>query len=397
MLFKFSSFALPLKMSFLIFSMVLNCMGIIILQLSGSTVSYSNLGFLEAFKDLPIAIISLFAANFINRFGSKKSLMFSLATVGICCLLLPFLDVFWFFKVWFAVIGISFAVAKISIYGIIRNTISEEITLTKVMSSVEASFMIGIFVVNLGFGWLISSNYAVYWKFGFWMISLLAVLNVFILTKTKMVGNPTSAESFSFSTIRGFFNFKTFLFFSIIFTIVFIEQNFNSWLPSFYKKHLKVDSFLALQGTAFLALFAFVGRSVTARIIHRFSLFTYFMMCVVVIFSMLIFAQVLLATSFSEWSLFLFPLMGLFLAPLYPVISSKMITNIHRDDINVFTSLIVIFSSLGSSFGSVMMSFVFQFNYGNYYALYISLAVLLLFILSFIYFKSYVSKKENND
>lgn len=396
MVFKFSSFSLPLKISFLIFSMVLNCMGIIILQLSEGKVSYSNLGFLEAFKDLPIAVISLFAANFINRYGGKKALSISLLAVGICCFLLPLLDVFWFFKIWFAVIGISFAVAKISIYGIIRNNVADEMTLAKVMSSVEASFMIGIFIVNLGFGWLISSEYSAFWKFGFWLISALAFLNVFILFKTKIMGNMTSTGIVSLSTIANFFNIKTGLFFMIIFTIVFIEQNFNSWLPSFYKKHLNVNSFFALQASAFLALFSFIGRTVTANIIQRFSLSRYFMVCVVSIFSILILSQFLFFSRFSNLSLFAFPLIGLFLAPLYPLISSKMITNIKKDEINIFTSLIVIFSSLGSSFGSVVMSHVFQLEYGQYYALYISAAVIILFGLSFVYFKVDSLKEENN-
>ena len=393
---KIFSISTPLKMSFLIFSMVLNCMGIVILQLSSNQISYSNLGFLEAFKDLPIAFISLFAANFINRFGTKKSLGISLLIVGICCLCLPFLEAFWFYKVWFAVIGICFAMAKISVYGIIRNNILNETTLAKVMSGGEAYFMIGIFLVNIGFGWLIASKFSDYWKFGFWAISLLSFLNVFVLLKTRIVESQKISEKLSFQKMGDFFTKRSLLFFLIIFTIVFIEQNFNSWLPSFYKKHLNVNSFFALQASAFLALFSYIGRIVTSNIIERFKLDRYFLFCVTAIFIMLLASQIFINYN-SPVSLFIFPLIGLFLAPLYPVISSKMISNVNKNDINIFTSLIVIFSSLGSSFGSIIMSYVFQFQYGNYYSLFISSAVMVLFILSFLYFKSYVSKKENNN
>ncbi|MBN8623061.1 MAG: hypothetical protein J0L47_08025 [Flavobacteriales bacterium] len=179
------------------------------------------------------------------------------------------------------------------------------------------------------------------------------------------------------------------------FTYVFIEQNFNSWLPSFYRQHFNVNSFFALQASAFLALFSYVGRIVTANIIQRFQLDRYFIFCVLMILMMLVFSQILVTNNLSL-SLFIFPLIGLFLAPLYPVISSKMIANVNKSDINVFASLIVIFSSLGSSFGSVMMSYVFQWKYGTYYSLFISVAVTILLILSFLYFQSYVSKKENN-
>ena len=182
----FSSATLPLKMSFLIFSMVLNCMGILILQLSGAQISYNKLGLLEAFKDLPIAFVSLFAVNLIHRLGNKNSLLIALFMVGIGCLILPFVEEFWFYKIWFALIGICFAMAKIAVYGLIRNNITTENQLAKVMSSVEASFMMGIFLVNIGFGWLLASEYADNWKLGFWLIGLLAFVNFFILLKTEL-------------------------------------------------------------------------------------------------------------------------------------------------------------------------------------------------------------------
>lgn len=379
-------------MSFLIFSMVLNCMGIVILQLSDTQVSYNKLGLLEAFKDLPIAFVSLFAVNFIHRLGNKKSLLIALFIVGVCCSILPFLQDFWFFKIWFSIIGICFGMAKIAVYGLIRNNISTENELAKVMSSVEASFMLGIFLVNIGFGWLLASKYAADWKFGFWLIAVLAFFNFLILFKTELVDGGTRTQVFSKSILAQFFRRRTVLFFSIIFGIVFVEQNFNSWLPSFYKKHLNVSTFSALQASAFLALFSYLGRIITAHIIHKFSLAKYFMTCLVFIFVMLMVAHLLLTLNYSQITLFLFPLIGLFLAPLYPVISSKMIAGIKKDDINIFTSLMVIFSSLGSSVGSISISFLFQNELGSYYAIFISIAVIIVFITSFIYFKSFVSK-----
>lgn len=387
-----SSTTLPLKMSFLIFSMVLNCMGILILQLSGTEVSYNKLGILEAFKDLPIAFVSLFAVNLIQRFGNKNSLLIALFIVGTCCTILPFAKEFWFYKIWFGLIGICFGMAKIAVYGLIRNNTPTETHLAKTMSSVEASFMMGIFLVNIGFGWLLASEYSQDWKFGFWIIAMMAFLNFFILFKTKLIDGGTTSEGFSKKIILQLLTRRNILFFSIIFGIVFIEQNFNSWLPSFYKNHLHVSTFSALQASAFLALFSYMGRIITSKIIQRFSLSKYFLICVILIFIMLILAQLLLIQDYSNAILFVFPLMGLFLAPLYPVIGSKMISGIRKEDINVFTSLMVIFSSLGSSVGSISISILFQNNLGNYYALFIAIAVIMVFILSFTYFKSFVSK-----
>ncbi|WP_027379501.1 MFS transporter [Chryseobacterium daeguense] len=389
MISKLSNISLPLKLTFLIFSMVLNCMGIVILQLSEAKITYEKLGFLESFKDLPIAFISLFAVNFISRFGTKKSLILALTVVGICSLILPFVEVFWFYKLWFAIIGTCFAIGKICVFGIIRNNISDEKSLAKTMNNVEASFMIGIFVVNTGFGWIISSQYSQFWKFGFLSISVLSAISIFLFSKLS-ISEPVKTEKAGIiKDLKNLMNPLIVLFLAVVFSIVFVEQSFNSWLPSFYKNHLKVNSFFALQASSFLALFSYAGRTATANVIQRFSLSKYYMICILLIISVLL---IIIGIQFfdsddSKILLFLFPVIGLFLSPLYPVINSKMIARIDRSKANLFTSLIVIFSSLGSSVSSIIMSLLFGNQLLNYYSVYILFAVTVLFTISFIYFR----------
>jgi Na+/melibiose symporter-like transporter len=70
---------------------------------------------------------------------------------------------------------------------------------------------------------------------------------------------------------RILFDYKSILFFTIVVIIVFTEQIFNSWLPTFYKHTLKADSFFALQSSAFLALFSFIGRLLASKAVVKFS------------------------------------------------------------------------------------------------------------------------------
>ncbi|MCS3529239.1 sugar MFS transporter [Chryseobacterium sp. JUb7] len=364
-------------------------MGIIILQLSEAKITYEKLGFLESFKDIPIAFISLFAVNFISKTGTKKSLISAVSIVGICSAILPFVEVFWFYKLWFAIVGACFAIGKICVFGIIRSNISDEKSLAKTMNSVEASFMIGIFVVNTIFGWLISSRFSEFWKYGFLFISVLSIFTIILFLRTP-INEPEKNESKGLiADLSGFVNTSVLVFLGVIFFIVFLEQSFNSWLPSFYKNHLKVNSFFALQASSFLALFSYVGRTITANIIHRFSLSRYYTICLG--FIILVLAIILGIQYFdsddSKALLYLFPVIGLFLSPLYPVINSKMIAKIDREKANLFTSLIVIFSSLGSSLSSIIMSLLFGKQLINYYPLYILLAVIVIFTISLIYFR----------
>ncbi|GEN69346.1 hypothetical protein CRH01_39140 [Chryseobacterium rhizosphaerae] len=369
-------------------------MGLIILQLSEAKITYSELGLLESFKDLPIAFISLFAVGFINKTGTKKALIMALSIVGICSCLLPFIEVFWFYKLWFAIIGACFAIGKICVFGIIRNNISDEKSLAKTMNNVEASFMIGIFVVNTGFGWLISSSYSQFWKFGFLLIALVCIITIILFAKADISEAKQQENKGMISELSGFATPQVLLFLGVVFFIVFVEQGFNSWLPSFYKNHLKVNSFFALQATSFLALFSYAGRTVTANIIRRFSLPGYYISCIFLILAILI-AIVGIQYFGSENSsllLFLFPVIGLFLSPLYPVINSKMIAQTDKEKVNLFTSLIVIFSSLGSSVSSIIMAVLFGKQLLHFYPLYILCSVIVLFMISLFYFK--VSKKK---
>ena len=382
-----SKITLPLQLTFLIFSMVLNCMGVIILQLSQENISYSNLGLLEAFKDLPIAFISLFAVGFISKTGTKNSLITALLVVAVCSLILPFVKVFWFYKLWFAIMGACFALGKICVYNVIKNNIFDEKTLTKTMSSVEASFMIGIFVVNTGFGWLISSRYGEFWKFGFIGISLISLYTVYLFTKVE-IADTKGNKSKLLPDLRGLGKPAFIAFFGLLFFIVFTEQSFNSWLPSFYKNHLKVDSFFALQATSFLAVFSYLGRIFTSLMIRKFDLSRYFYFCIsMVLVILFVITTIQWVSDRSAILIFIFPLIGFFLSPLYPLANSKMIAAADRDKVNVLTSVIVIFSSLGSSASSALIAILFQNDMLTYYTVFISIAVSVVFLFGISFFR----------
>lgn len=204
---------LPLILSFLIFSILLNSMGVIILQLS-QHISYKGLGFLESFKDIPMAVVSLFCVNLIRRTGNKNALIFSLVFIILSCIALPLVDAFWFFKIWLSIVGVSFALAKISVFSIIKDNFKDE-QLASTMSRVEASFMIGIFIVNIGFGSLLSSDYAAYWKYGFWIIAVLSIVTLILLKKTAI--EQSNAEKSEFTGGLSFLRTPRILIFFVLY------------------------------------------------------------------------------------------------------------------------------------------------------------------------------------
>ena len=371
-------------------------MGVIILQLS-TTISYKGLGVLESFKDIPMAIVSLLCVNWIAKTGNKKALIFALIFIMISSIALPLVEVFWFFKIWLSIVGVGFAIAKITVFSIIKNNFKDK-QLASAVSSVDASFMIGIFFVNIGFGSLLTSNYAQYWKYGFWIIALLSIINVLMLRNSKIEKEQISENKKESGGWKFFLKPKLIYFFIIVFFMVFVEQSFNSWLPSFFKNNLKVNSYFALQASAFLALFSFIGRLVTSRLILRFHWFKFVLICLLFVFSILIACQVLIYYFYTDLKfllIFIMPLIGLFLSPLFPLYNSEILNKVPKEKTHLLVSIVVVCSSLGSSVGSLYMAGIFHKNVSNFYPLFILFPLLIIFGLTFFLNKTPITYDRN--
>lgn len=387
-----SRIKLPLMFSFLIFSMLLNSMGAIILQLSNK-ISYTGLGFLESFKDIPMAVISLFCVNIISKTGNKNALIFSLIFIILSCIALPLVDAFWFFKIWLSIVGVSFALAKISVFSIIKNNYKDK-ELASAISSVDAAFMFGIFFVNIGFGSLLTSDYAEYWKFGFWIIALFSIVTVLMIRPLQITEIQASENKILSGGLKFLLKPKIIYFFIIIFLIVLVEQSFNSWLPSFYKNNLQISTYFALQSSAFLALFSFFGRLITSKLVLRFHWFRLILICLCVIFIILGISQILISFFYDDYKnilIFLIPLTGLFLAPLYPLYNSEILNVIAPEKTHYFVSVAVICSSLGSSVGSIYMAMIFYHKMSYFYPIFIFIPLLIIFGLSFVLNKTTIT------
>ena len=78
---------LALFINYFVFAILLNSVGIVIKQsLANYGVTETEASILEAFKDLPIAIVSFFVASFLPKFGYKNSMLLALAVVFGACL-----------------------------------------------------------------------------------------------------------------------------------------------------------------------------------------------------------------------------------------------------------------------------------------------------------------------
>jgi fucose permease len=83
---------------------------------------------------------------------------------------------------------------------------------------------------------------------------------------------------------------------------------------------------------------------------------------------------------------YLIPLIGLLMAPIYPVINSVALSSLPKPSHAAMTGLIVIFSALGGTLGSRITAIVFS-RFNGIDAFYFSLVPMTLILVTLYFFK----------
>ena len=82
---------------------------------------------------------------------------------------------------------------------------------------------------------------------------------------------------------------------------------------------------------------------------------------------------------------YMFPLIGLLLAPIYPAINSVILSSLPLRQHASMSGLIVIFSAIGGTTGSIITGHIFE-AYGGQTAFYFSLIPITILVISLIFF-----------
>ena len=400
---------IALFLNYFVFAFLLNSVGTVILQVQRSMdISKGSASVLEGFKDIPIAIASFILASFLPKIGLKKSMLLGLALVSIFCFITPFTNGFWYFKILFLVIGVSFALIKIAVFatiGLITNNQKEH---GSFMGILEGVFMGGILLGNIVFSLFIddanpkSTNWLnIYWFMG--GVTLLAFMVLFV---SKLDESQATIEKRKFSE-----DFKemlllivkplTLIFIISIFLYVLIEQSFQTWFPTFYTDIINAPASMAVQAGAVLGGAFMIGRFLGGFILNKVKWIYLLSFCLVASAILIILVLPLSGNSSTEglitWTnapavVYLMPLIGLFLAPVYPTINSTILSSLPKHMHSSMAGLIVVFSALGGTTGSIITGNVFQ-KYDGATAFYLSLIPLTGILIS-IWILYAMSKKN---
>jgi FHS family glucose/mannose:H+ symporter-like MFS transporter len=400
--------------NYFIFAILLNSVGTVILQVQASYgINASSAAILEACKDLSIAGMSFFAASYLNRIGYRKAMLIALGIVAFTCILMPLVNAFWMTKLLFAATGASFALIKVSVYATIGLITKDQKEHISMMNFLESFFMIGILTGYFIFGAFIDDNNpkASDWTKVYFLLAGLAMLAFLLLLSTPVnetqVSGSTTIDR-SHVGLTKMFQLTAMpivlVFVASAFIYVLIEQSIMSWLPTFNSQVLHLPTVLSIQMASILAASTALGRFAAGIILKTFSWIIVLISCILASAGLVIFALPLAGNLhegvINGWSdaplvAFIFPMIGFFIAPIYPAINSIILSALDKHQQGMMSGLIVIFSALGGTTGSVITGQIFE-AYGGQYAFYFSLIPMALLVFCLIIFKKLQSRHYRN-
>lgn len=375
---------LAILLSYAIFAVLLNSVGTVILQsIEHFHVDKIAASTLEGFKDLPIALASFLLASFLPRFGYRRGMMVGLAMVGLACLLMPVLDSFWMTRLLFLAVGVGFALTKIGVYSFVGLLTDSPRGHASLLNVIEGVFMLGVLSGYWLFsGFIDAANPASPgWLDIYWWLAGACSLAVLLLafspydeSAARAVEPRSTREDFT-AMLALAARSLTLVFILSIFLYVLIEQGIGSWLPTFNRELLGLSAPMSVQAASIFAVGLAAGRLAAGAALRRIGWYPLLTGCLVAM-ALLILVALPLAetrhgTAVTSWAhapvaAFVFPLIGLCMAPIYPALNSAILSAMPRTAQSAMVGLIVVFSALGGTTGSFIVGRTFALTGGTW-------------------------------
>lgn len=396
--------------NYFIFAILLNSVGTVILQVQSTYgITESSAAILEAFKDLSIAGTSFLVASYVSRIGYKNAMLLALLIVIIACISMPLVNQFWMTKLLFGAVGASFALIKVSVYGTIGLVVKDKKEHISLMNFIESFFMVGILSAGFIFSYFIDDTnpQSTAWVNVYYLLAGLAIMAFLLLLTTKMDESSIKKEVNVGSTgdFKEMFELVivplVLVFVASAFIYVLIEQSIMSWLPTFNSKILHLPNSLSVQMAGILAASTAVGRFLAGVVLKKLKWIMVLTICVLLSGGMVLLALPLAQNLGNEvitgWGnaplvAYVFPMIGLFIAPIYPSINSVILSALPKNKHGIMSGLIVIFSALGGTTGSLITGYIFE-NFGGESAFYFSLVPMVILIVLLVIFNRLSDKK----
>ncbi len=388
---------ISLFLIYFVFAALLNSVGILVERSQEVyDVLKADAAILEPFKDLSIALVSFIIGSFLPKIGYKNGMLLSLGVVFIGCIGMYFGNSFWAVKILFACVGMSFAVVKVSVYALIGFVTDSKKGHSQLMSLVETVFMIGIIFMYIVFPLFFDEHDENAWLRGYLLMAVIIGVSFIIILFSKFdikVDQSTKTLKEDFAAMFKLFLSPLIWTFAIFaFFYVMTEQGIMTWLPTFNKETLHLEPKLATQMAVILMISYAVGRFLTSILVKN-TKWIYIAMTGLLLAAALVLIVLPMANNISDIEVntmadlplvsFLFPMIGLFLAPLYPLVSSTVLSGVDKIHHSPLAGILVFFSAIGGTCGSLIIGFMFD-KFGGDKVFYLSLIPMAIILITLL-------------
>lgn len=390
---------LSLYLNYFVFAILLNSVGILIQKsINVYHVDEVKASSLEAFKDLSIALVSFFVGSFLPRLGYKKGMLIALALVFAGCICMYFGNSFTSVRVLFACVGISFAVIKVTVYSMVGLITNDDKEHKSLLTSIESFFMIGIATGFIVFPLFYSDINPNAWLRIYLLLAVVIAISFFILLFSDFkiqYEMPGTGIADDFVEMIKLLKRPLVLVFAIAaFMYVMTEQGIMSWLPTFNEKVLHLPEKTSVYMAVILMLSIALGRYVSSLLVKKIFWLSILAACLVgaalIVLFVLPQTQGLVPKEIKSLGdvpviAYVFPLIGFFLAPIYPLINSFVLSATEKIFHSPMASLLVFFSAIGGTLGSRLVGYLFK-NIGGQKAFYFSLIPMAVLMICLFFF-----------
>ncbi len=373
---------LALLLSYALFAVLLNSVGTVILQaVRYFGVAKTTASTLEAFKDLSIAAVSFLVAAFLARFGYRRAMVGALVVVAAALFVMPLVDRFAMAQLLFLATGAGFAVVKVSTYATIGLLSANPRQHQFRMNLLEGVFMFGVLAGYWIFGHFMGDRPAgdPAWMDVYPWLATAALAAAALLLATPFPSDPPDPHAVPAASsplartafgdmLRLAVRPLSLVFVVSAFLYVLIEQAIGTWLPTFNREILGIAARTSVEVTSIFAAALAVGRIGAGVVLRRIRWYPFLIVALVLMAGLILLVLPLAGELAREdgpkpfglpLAAFLLPLVGLFMAPIYPAINSAVLSALPTRRQAAMTGLIVVFSALGGTTGSLITGFLF--------------------------------------
>ena len=363
-------------------------------------ISHSSAGGLEAYFNLTRVSATFIIFTLFLRFGYNKPIGIAFLGVAIVAMLQPMLDSIWMLRLYLLLVGAAYVAINVGCYsmvGLVTKSRDEHAGFINLMEGLHMfASMLGMWLFSL-----FSEGAGGHWLYTFWIIAAACFIMaaLFLLHSIKLQQVDLTEHKPILQELRKLpayiFTIRVFLAIFLLVCYEIIEQGMGPWLHNFNNEVLQLPKFISIQIGSLFVMSIAIGRIVGGLLFKKFKYYKVLTINFIIGFILIGFALTSIhsgmgknATSIfnSPLAAFLLPMLGLFIGPVYPTITSTLLSKIPVYDHSIIMSMLMIVVAIADSSAARLVGSLFE-QYGGITAIGVSvllpLAILLILMIPY--------------